>query len=153
MQTGVRTFEAAAYLKRKGADMTRVRKCFRKDKSSLYEIARILNEAETFMGKYAFVINDCDSTEESPTEFGAQIANDLLDIENVKASFVFTEQDNVVHVSARAMNEVNVELIMNRCGGGGHMNMAGAQFRDMTPDDAVAFVKEKIKEMTEKGEI
>lgn len=152
-KTGVRTFEAAAYLKRKGADMARVRKCFRKDKSSMYEKARIINSAETYMGKYSFAINDCDSPDEAPTEIGAQVANDLLDVAGVIASFVFTLYDDVVYVSARAMDEANVELIMNRCGGGGHLNIAGAQFRDMTVEEAMTFVKDKIKEMTEKGEI
>lgn len=152
-KTGVRTFEAAAYLKRKGADMTRVRKCFRKDKGSFYEKAKIIDSAEVFKGIYGFAVNDCVSVDETPTEFGAQIANDLLDIAGVKASFVFTWYNGAVHVSARAMDEVNVELIMNRCGGGGHLNMAGAQYHDCTVEEAVASVKGVIEEMTEKGEL
>lgn len=152
-KTGVRTFEAAAYLKRKGADMTRVRKCFRKDKSSVYEKARIINSAETYMGIYSFAVNDCEEQDESPTELGAQVANDLLDVADVKASFVFTLYDGVVYVSARSMDEANVELIMNRCGGGGHLNIAGAQFRDCTVEEAMQLVKDKIAEMKEKGEI
>ena len=152
-KTGVRTFEAAAYLKRKGADMTRVRKCFRQDKSSVYEKARIINSAEIYKNIYTFAINDCSAVDESPTEFGAQVANDLLDIANVKASFVFTMLDGVVYVSARAMDEVNVELIMNRCGGGGHLNIAGAQFRDCSVEEGIQRVKTVITEMIEKGEI
>ncbi len=152
-KTGVRTFEAAAWLKRRGADMTRVRKCFRQDKSSVYEKARIINSAEIFMGIYSFAVNDCDTPDESPTEIGAQVANDLLDIADVKASFVFTPFDGMIYVSARAMDEANVELIMNRCGGGGHLNIAGAQFKDCTVEEAVQRVKDKITEMTEKGEI
>lgn len=152
-KTGVRTFEAAAYLKRKGADMTRVRKCFRKDKSSVYEKARIINSAEIFMGIYSFAVNDCMGVDEAPTEIGAQVANDLLDIENVKASFVFTMYNGVVYVSARAMDEVNVELIMNRCGGGGHLSIAGAQYSDCSVEEAVGRVKDVIREMTEKGEL
>ena len=152
-KTGVRTFEAAAYLKRKGADMTRVRKCFRKDKDSFYEKAKIIDSAEVFKGIYGFAVNDCVMIDETPTEFGAQIANDLLDIAGIKASFVFTAYNGAVHVSARAMDEVNVELIMNRCGGGGHLNMAGAQYRDCTVEEAVANVKSVIEEMTEKGEL
>lgn len=152
-KTGVRTFEAAAWLKRRGADMTRVRKCFRQDKSSVYEKARIINSAEIFMGIYSFAVNDCDTPDESPTEIGAQVANDLLDIADVKASFVFTPFDGMIYVSARAMDEANVELIMNRCGGGEHLNIAGAQFKDCTVEEAVQRVKDKITEMTEKGEI
>lgn len=152
-KTGVRTFEAVTYLKRKGADILRVRKCFRKDKNSVYEMARVINNAEIFMDIFSFAINDCETTEENLTEMGAQIANNLLDVENIKASFVFTMYNGVVYVSARAIDEVNVELIMNRCGGGGHLNIAGAQFHDTTIDDAVALVKNKIVEMKEKGEI
>ena len=81
------------------------------------------------------------------------MANDLLDIEDVKASFVFTPKDGVIYVSARAMDEANVELIMNRCGGGGHKNMAGTQMRDCAVEEAVQRVKDIITEMTEKGEI
>lgn len=152
-KTGVRTFEAAAYLKRKGADMTRVRKCFRRDKSSVYEKARIINAAEIYMGIYSFAVNDCKDQEGSPTELGAQVANDLLDVEDVKASFVFTLHDGVVYVSARSMDEANVELIMNRCGGGGHLNTAGAQYQDCTVEEAMQRVKDTIAEMKEKGEI
>ncbi|MDE7298569.1 MAG: DHH family phosphoesterase [Lachnospiraceae bacterium] len=152
-KTGVRTFEAAAWLKRKGADMTRVRKCFRQDRSSVYEKARIINSAEIFMGIYGFAVNDCDTADEAVTEIGAQVANDLLDIEDVKASFVFTPKDGVIYVSARAMDEANVELIMNRCGGGGHKNMAGTQMRDCAVEEAVQRVKDIITEMTQKGEI
>ena len=133
--------------------MTRVRKCFRQDKSSVYEKARIINSAEIYKNLYTFAVNDCGAVDESPTEFGAQVANDLLDIANVKASFVFTMLDGVVYVSARAMDEVNVELIMNRCGGGGHLNIAGAQFRDCSVEEGIQRVKTVIAEMIEKGEI
>ncbi len=148
-KTGVRTFGAAAYLKRRGADMTRVRKCFRKDKSSLYEKARIINSAETYKGIYSFAVNDFNfkDPDESPTEVGAQVANDLLDLEGVKASFVFTPCEGFIHVSARSMGEGNVEIIMNRCGGGGHYNMAGGQFKDCTLEEAIKRVKGVIAEL------
>lgn len=146
-KTGVRTFGAAAYLKRRGADMTRVRKCFRKDKSSLYEKARIINSAETYKGIYSFAVNDFKDPDESPIEIGSQVANDLLDLEDVKASFVFTPCEGFINVSARSMGDVNVELIMNRCGGGGHYNMAGAQFRDCPLEDAIRAVKDTIAQV------
>lgn len=148
-KTGVRTFEAAAYLKRKGADMARVRKCFRMDKNSLYEKARIINSAETYKGIYSFAVNDCyfSDPDDSPTEFGGQIANDLLDVEGVKASFVFTLHEGCVYVSARSMENISAEAIMRGCGGGGHLHMAGAQFRDCTVEDAIRKVKAVIAEM------
>lgn len=152
-KTGVRTFEAAAYLKRKGADMARVRKFFRVDKSSVYEKARIINSAEVYREIYCFAVNDCNGIDEAATEIGAQIANDLLDIDGVKASFVFTLSDGVVYVSARAIDEVNVELIMGECGGGGHLGIAGAQLKNMSVREAVEKVKNIIKTMTEEGKI
>lgn len=152
-KTGVRTFEAATYLKRRGADMGRVRRCFRKDKTSVYEKARIINTADVFLDIFAFAINDCKAEEESPTEIGAQIANDLLDISGVKGSFVFTEYQGKVWVSARAMEGVNVGMIMQRCGGGGHFGMAGVQFTDCSVWEAVRRVKDIIRSMKEKNEL
>ncbi len=146
-KTGVRTFGAAMYLKRKGADMTRVRKCFRQDKNSVYERARIINQAETYMGIYTLAVNDFVGTKDEVTEIGSQVANGLLDVEGVKASFVFTQCDGIINISARSIDEVNVEIIMNRLGGGGHFNMAGCQMRDCTMDEAVRRVKGTIADL------
>ncbi len=152
MRTGVRTFEAAAYLRRNGADMTRVRKMFREDRQDYVAKAKTISEAELFMD--AFAISICPSEGlSSPTIICAQAANELLGIIGVKASFVLTEYNELVYVSARAIDEVNVQLIMERLGGGGHINMAGTQFEGLSVEEVRDLIKKTIREMTEEGDI
>ena len=90
---------------------------------------------------------------ESPTIVGAQAANELLDINAIKASFVLTEYNGRIYVSARSIDEVNVQIIMERLGGGGHMNASGAQFDYTDMAQAVAALKGVIDEMVEGGDI
>ena len=101
---------------------------------------------------FAYAICKADGLD-SPTIIGAQVANDLLNISGVKASFVFTKVEDVVFVSARAIDEVNVQLIMERLGGGGHLNMAGAQIPDLTISEAKDLLIRTIREMKEEGDI
>ena len=151
-RTGVRTFEAAAFLRRCGADVTRVRKLFRDDVASYRAKADAVSHAQIFMDLYA--ISVCDAEEaESPTVVGAQAANDLLDIKGVRASFVMTRYQGKIFVSARSIDEVNVQLIMERMGGGGHLNIAGCQLENMTIEQAIELLKATISEMTEAGDI
>lgn len=151
-KTGMRTFEAAAFLRRNGADMTRVRKAFRNDMDTYKARAEAVRHAETFMGCYAISI--CPSQGlESPTVVGAQAANELLNIVNVKASFVLTEFNNKIYISARAIDEVNVQIIMERLGGGGHMNIAGAQVDGTDVEEARTKLKEVLTQMTKEGAI
>ena len=151
-KTGVRTFEAAAYLRRSGADVTRVRKLFRDDITSYKARAEAVRHAEIFMREYA--ISRCPSENlESPTVVGAQAANELLNIVGIKASFVLTEFQGKIYISARAIDEVNVQIIMERLGGGGHQNIAGAQLADMTMSEAINKLKEVLTKMTEEGAI
>ena len=84
---------------------------------------------------------------------GAQAANDLLDIKGVRASFVMTRYQGKIFVSARSIDEVNVQLIMERMGGGGHLNIAGCQLENMTIEQAIEMLKATISEMTEAGDI
>ena len=147
-KTGVRTFEAAAFLRRCGADVTRVRKMFRNDMSSYKARAEAVRHAEVFEQYYA--ISCCPSENlESPTVVGAQAANELLNIVGIKASFVLTEYKGRIHISARAIDEVNVQIIMERLGGGGHLNIAGAQLDGVTLEEA----KDKLKKSIEAGNI
>lgn len=151
-RTGVRTFEAAAFLRRCGADITYVRKIFRDDFESYRVKAEIVGNAEVFRDEYA--IAQCTDTEiGSPTIIGAQAANELLNINGIKASFVLTEYYGKIYVSARAIDEVNVQIIMERLGGGGHMNTAGAQFGHTDMEEAIANLKEVIDEMIAEGDI
>ncbi len=151
-KTGMRTFEAAAFLRRNGADMTRVRKSFRDDMSTYKARAEAVRHAEAFMGCYAISICPSDGLE-NPTVTGAQAANELLNIVGVKASFVLTEYMNKVYISARAMDEVNVQIIMERMGGGGHMDIAGALLEGIDAEEARVRLKEVLTQMTKEGAI
>ena len=152
VQTGVRTFEAAAFLKRSGADVTRVRKMFREDATDYLAKAEAIHNAEIFENYYA--ISECDSANTaSPTLVCAQAANDLLNIKGIKASFVLTLYNDVIYISARSMDEVNVQTIMEKLGGGGHRSVAGAQIKEGSIEDAKNLVKKVLKELIERGEI
>ena len=151
-RTGVRTFEAAAFLRRHGADITLVRKMFRDDMESYRAKAEILSSTEVYRDRFAIAVG-AGLTIESPTIVGAQAANELLDINEIKASFVLTEYNGRIYISARSIDEVNVQIIMERLGGGGHMNASGAQFDYTDMDQAVATLKAVIDEMIEGGDI
>ena len=151
-KTGVRTFEAAAYLRRCGADVTRVRKLMRNDMDCYKARAEAVRHAEVFLDNYAVSILPSGSLD-SPTTIAAQAANELLNITGVKASFVLTDYNQQIYISARSIDEVNVQIIMERMGGGGHMNIAGAQLKDVTPEEAKERLKETIQTMTDEGAI
>lgn len=151
-QAGVRTFEAAAYLRRSGADITRVRKLFRDNMTEYKAKAKAVELAEVFEG--AFAISECQGEGvENPTIVAAQTANELLEIKGIKASVVLTQYHGVIYLSARSIDEVNVQVMMERLGGGGHRAIAGAQLRDMTMEEAKQRLKAVITEMIEKGEV
>lgn len=151
-QAGVRTFEAAAFLRRNGADVVRVRKLFRDKLEDYRAKAEAIQKAEIY--KEYFAISECPSEGlESPTVVGAQAANELLDIIGIKASFVLTEVDKTVYFSARSIDDINVQVMMERLGGGGHRTIAGAQLTDRTIEEAKEDLKQVIVEMLEKGDI
>ena len=149
-KTGVRTFEAAAFLRRCGADVTRVRKTFRTELEDYKAKTQVVRGAELYKG-FAFAICNGEGVE-SPTILGAQAANELLNIYGVRASIVLTSYKGQTYVSARAIDEVNVQLIMEKIGGGGHANMAGAQLT-CTPEQARDMLKHTIDGMIEEGEL
>lgn len=151
-RAGVRTFEAAAYLRRNGADVTAVRKLLRDDMASYRAKAGIISNVEVYSKVYAIAVGDHMDVE-SPTIVGAQAANDLLNIEGIKASFVLTVYNDRIYISARAIDEVNVQIIMERLGGGGHINAAGAQLDYTDMNKAVRELKVVIDQMTDEGEI
>lgn len=151
-KTGVRTFEAAAFLRRSGADVTRVRKLFRENVNDYKARADAVSQAEIYLDEYAISVCEADNCE-SPTVVGAQAANELLNIKGVKASFVFTYFQNQVFISARSIDEVNVQIIMEKLNGGGHMNIAGAQLSDTTVMDAIELLKKTLDTMVQEGAI
>ena len=151
-QTGVRTFEAAAFLRRSGADITRVRKLFRENMKDYQAKADAVRKAEVFMD--AFAISECPAEGlESPTIIGAQAANELLEIRGMKASVVLTDYNGTIYFSARSIDEVNVQVMMEKLGGGGHRTIAGAQMQGVTVEEAKEQLKDVIRQMMEEGEV
>ncbi len=152
IKTGVRTFEAAAFLRRSGADVTRVRKLFREDAQGYKAKADAVSQAEIY--KQYFAISICTADDlPSPTIIGAQAANELLNIRGIKASFVLTDYQGKIYISARSIDEVNVQLIMERMGGGGHLNTAACQMEGTGIIEAIGVLKRTIDSMQEKAEI
>ena len=145
-KTSVRTFEAAAFLKRHGADVIRVKKLFRDNFSDYKWRADSVSRAEIFLDCFAITVSESEGVQ-SPTVLGAQIANELLDISGIEASFVLTDYNNKIYVSARSLDTINVQLIMERMGGGGHMNMAGVQIEGKSLEEVKQMVIETVKEM------
>lgn len=151
-KVGVRTFEAAAYIRKAGADVIRVKKIFRDSELEYKAKAETVQSADVF-GKY-FIMSVCNPDGlESPTVVASQAANELLNIKDIKASFVLTPYQNQIYVSARSIDEVNVQLIMERLGGGGHLNMAGAQLEDMSLADAKVLVRDTVLMMQKENDI
>lgn len=151
-KSGPRTFEAAAFLRRHGADVTRVRKMLRNDMDEYKAIASAVSKAEVYKDAFAITIFDGAGLE-SPTIGGAKAANQLLDISGIKASFVITAYEDKLYISARSIDEVNVQLVMEKLGGGGHMSIAGAQLTDCTTEQAVNTIKLTLDKMLDEGEI
>jgi c-di-AMP phosphodiesterase-like protein len=151
-KTGVRTFEAAAYLRRSGADVTRVRKMFREDASDYKAKAETVHNMELYRKYYAISVCDAEGLKE-PTVVAAQAANDLLNINAVKASFVMVEHQNKIFISGRSIDEVNVQVILEKLGGGGHLNMAGAQLENTNIDAAIIVLKSTLDTMIQEGEL
>lgn len=145
-KTGVRTFEAAAYLRRCGAEVTRVRKLLREDMSAYKARAEVVRHAEVYRGLFAISICEAGGLE-SPTVIGAKAANELLNIVGIKASFVITEYQNKVYVSSRSIDEIDVQALMERLGGGGHLTVAGAQIENSSAE----LVKRRIQEILDKS--
>lgn len=151
-KTGVRTFEAAAYLRRNGADVTRLRKIFRTDLADFKSKADAISSTEVYLNYFAIAVCSGEDVD-SPTVMGAQIANDLLNVKDIKASFVFSEFNNKIYISARSIDEVNVQVIMERLGGGGHLSVAGSQLEGCTIEEAIVKLKDTLDAMVKDGEI
>lgn len=152
-KTGVRTFDAASYLRRSGADVVRVRKMFRSDMGSYKQLAEGVINSETFLNSFAISSVPAEKSSEAPTVVAAKVANDLLNVEGIRASFVVTEKDGTVYISARSVDDLNVQVIMEKLGGGGHANIAGAQLKNSTSKAAISEIKTILRTMYEEGDI
>jgi c-di-AMP phosphodiesterase-like protein len=144
VQSGVRTFDAAAYLKRAGADPALVRQMFRLDFETVRDRAEILTQAEMLSG--GVVVASCPANVKNAQIVAAQVADMLLGVEKVQVSFVLFPIEDGVGVSARSNGEVNVHIIMEELGGGGHQTMAGAQVKKATLQE----VKRQVIELSAK---
>ena len=114
--------------------------------------AQAITSTEIFLDHYAFA--ECGSEGvDSPTVLGAQVANELLSISNIRASFVFSVFNEKVYISARSIDELNVQIVMEKLGGGGHMSVAGAQLKECTVEEARQKVKDVLTKMTQEGDI
>lgn len=138
MRTGVRTFEAAAYLRRLGADTVEVKRLFASSMDSYQRKVKLVAGAEIYRGCAIALSPDRDAPDMQVT--AAQAADELLTIQGVQASFLIFEMNGLIWFSARSMGQLNVQIIMEKLGGGGHLTMAGAQLRDTSPAEA----KEKL---------
>lgn len=144
LKTGVRTFEAAAYLRRIGADTVEARKLFSNSMESYQKKSRLVSGAEVY--RNCAIAVSAESDGEDIRIIAAQAADELLGINNVDASFVIYESGGQVSVSGRSMGAVNVQLVLEKLGGGGHLTMAGAQIADRSVEDVKQTLLEAIDE-------
>ena len=133
-KTGVRTFEVAAYLKKYGLDLTEVKQIFQNDFATYVAKVDIVKNAEIIRGKIA--ISSSEENYDDMPVITAQAADELLNITGILASFVLCKVDEVVMISGRSMGDINVQAILEKIGGGGHLTFAGAQLAGITIDEA-----------------
>lgn len=148
-QTGVRTFEAASFLKRAGADTGAVRQLFRDNFDTTTRKAEVVQTSRVIYDNIA--IGRLEDNEDDSVLVAAQAANELLNIKDVEASFVLTYKNDEVHISGRSLGNISVQLILEKLGGGGHLTSAGAQL-DEDMEKAEEKLIEKIEEYLEEGD-
>ncbi|RKW38399.1 MAG: DHH family phosphoesterase, partial [Lachnospiraceae bacterium] len=153
-KTGVKTFEAAAFLRRNGADVTKIRKEFRTEMDEFKIKSKIASSAEIYRDYFAFARNtEGDLKDKNRVILGAKVANELMGILNVKASFVFTPCEGEIYISARSIDEFNVQTLMESIGGGGHLSVAGAQPKNVTIEEAEQIVKDALDLVIGAGDV
>ena len=143
-KTGVRTFEAAAYLRKYGVDIIRVKKWFQADLESYNTISEIVRNAEVIHDSVAISVYTKEDV--NSNLICAKAADELLTISDITASFVMARLEDMVHISGRSIGDVNVQVILEKLGGGGHITLAGAQLEDMTIEEAKQELVSKIEE-------
>lgn len=144
VKTGAITFEAAGFLRRNGADSIRVRLLFQNDMDAYKAKASTVKDAELFMGNIA--ISVCPANVENSTLTAAQAADELMNVTGVRASFVCCKVGDTVYISARSFGDINVQRIMERLGGGGHLTVSGAQLQNVTTEEAKDAIRHAIEE-------
>jgi len=150
-KTGVRTFEAASLLRRAGADTTEVRQLFQDDLATFIAKANVVRNAEII--KDGIAISVFDENIKNPQLVVAQGADELLNIRGIRTSFVIgTKEDDTVFISGRSLGNINVQRILEKLGGGGHLTVAGAQLKDVTTYETKDMLMTAIEEYLEEGE-
>ncbi len=149
-QTGVRTFEAAAFLRRVGADTTLTRQLFQDDMETFLTRAEVVKSAQTY--KQNIVISVIPPEAKNPALVAAQAADELLNIKGINASFVLSKINNDIFISGRSLGDINVQVVLEKLGGGGHLTVAGAQITEISIDAAINLVKSAVDEYLKEGE-
>lgn len=149
-KTGVRTFEAASYLRRSGADPTSVRQLFQDDMETFIARAEAVKNAEMVLP--GIVFSKCPRGIKNPSLIAAQAADELLTIHGINTSFVLAEVDDDVIISGRSLGDINVQIILEKLGGGGHMSIAGARLEDISLEEASDALLQAVTEYLEEGE-
>lgn len=149
-KTGVRTFEAASYLRRQGVDTVSVKQLFQNDLKSYISIANVVKEAEIIEDRIG--ISLCPPNTKNPQLIAAQAADQLLSLSGIVAAFVLSPNGNEVAISGRSLGDVNVQMILEKLGGGGHLTVAGAQLQGISIEDAKEKLKYAIMEYNNSGE-
>lgn len=149
VKTGVRTFEAASYLKRCGLNTLDIKKLFNIDHDEYMHRLDIIRSAKVFMGFAAITV--CREAYANMRVIASQAADEMMNISGIKAAFVMYPMDSVINISARSYGDINVQLIMEKLGGGGHAVVAGAQLKNTDYDAAVSALEAAICEYTEEN--
>ncbi|MGL4453438.1 MAG: DHH family phosphoesterase [Sarcina sp.] len=148
-KTGVRTFEAAAFLRKMGADTTSVKKIFNNDLESYIAKFEVIRSAEVIEG---IAISTCPDNQ-NQVVFAAQGADELINIVGIECAFVFVKVKNKIYLSARSLGGINVQVVMEALNGGGHRTMAGTQFTDITMNEAKNRLKKALNEYLKNREV
>lgn len=141
-KTGIKTFEAAAFLRKKGADTVRVKKLFKNSLDVYIARADVVKGMEIYREDLAISVFNADI--DNPLLVVAQACDDLLNIDNIYASFVLCKNGEGVYISARSFGEINVQIIMEKLGGGGHQSMSATQIKNTTIEEAKTYLKQAI---------
>lgn len=149
-QTGVRTFEAASFLRKVGADTTLTRQLFQDDMETFLTRAEVVKNASMFKNNIAISI--IPETAKYPALVAAQAADELLNIKGINGSFVLSEINGDIFISGRSLGDINVQVVLEKLGGGGHLTVAGAQLPGISIKEAINKVKTAIDEYLREGE-
>lgn len=144
-KTGVRTFEAAAYLKKVGVDVAAIKKMFQNDVDTYVAIADVIRNSDIVHNNIAIAV--CSSEVDNHAQIAAQAADELLNLNGIETSFVLVDMGEYINISGRSNGSLNVQMVLEKLGGGGHMMIAGAQLRNTTMDEAKKMLLNAIDEV------